>query len=423
MLSALVAVFSIECGFGQTKPVAIVNARIETGDGKVIPSGVVVIRDGKIVSVSEMPGNTAGDDILDAKGKTLYPGFIDGYSTRGLKLPDAPSSGSAPDSLNTAPPTMWHGNRKGIRFDVVAGKCLDLADELKDNYAQGITTALLSSGAGTIRGIASIVTYTDKGDVLVPSEAAEISIRGGGFGGGGGGGYPGSLLGIIALTRQILFDAQQYAQFPPEKKDDGFENLKPLMTKQIPALFNADTDRDIVRCGHLADEFGFKEMVCMARDAYKQIDTLKAHNAAVMASIDLGDEPSVKPPDNPTSDSAPPEVLAETHQNWVERSQNVSKLIAAGIPVAFSSTGASLGDFLKNVRKLIAAGVSRQDALKCLTSGAATILGVADKIGTIEAGKQANLVLMTGDFADANSEVDTVFVEGKLIKVKKEAGK
>lgn len=410
---------------GQANGVAIINAKIEIGNGQTIPAGVVVIKDGKIASVSAEPVVPPGATIIDAKGKVLYPGFIDAYSTRGLKLPDAPSSGTAPDSQATAPATMWHGNRKGIRADVIASKCLDIKDQLSDNYGQGITTALLTSGSGTIRGLASVVTYTDAGDVLVPTAAEEIAIRGGGFGGGGGGnsGYPGSLLGIVSLARQVLIDAQQYVDNPPEKKDDAYENLKPLVSKQIPALFSADTEREIVRCGKIADEFGFKEMFSVAHEAYKQVEALKAHNAAVLASVELGDEPSVKPADNPTSDSPPSEVLAERHETWVERSQNIRKLIEAGIPVAFSSSGGNLSDFLKNVRKIVALGLPKDAALKCLTSGAASILGISDRVGTIEVGKQANLVLMTYDFADPNSEVDTVFIEGKLIQVKKGAGK
>jgi imidazolonepropionase-like amidohydrolase len=409
----------------QAKDIVITNARIEVGNGTVIPSGFVLIREGKIALVGENFTSNPNADVIDAKGKTLYPGFIDAYSTRGLKLPDAPASGTAPDSRTTASATMWHGNRKGIRADIVASKCLDLKDQLDPNYQQGILTALLSSGSGTIRGIASIVTYTDAGDVLVPSEAAEIAIRGGGFGGGGGGaggdtGYPGSLLGVISLARQTLVDALDYAGGTPAKKDDAMENLKPLMLKQIPALLTADTDREIVRCSRIADEFGFKPIFCMAHDAYKEIAMLKARGAAVFASIDPGAEP---PLTNMEGSDIPTEVLAERHGLWVERSLNIKKLIDAGIPVGFSSSAGNLPDFLKNVRKTIATGVDKETALKCMTSGIAAILGISDRVGTVEAGKQANLVLMSGDIADNSSVVETVLVEGKKIDVKKGSAK
>ncbi len=406
------------------KDVAITGAKIEVGDGKIIAAGAVLIHEGKITAVGENVAIPPDAVVIDAKGKVLYPGFIDAYSTRGLKLPDAPASGTAPDSRTTAPPSMWHGNRKGIRDDILASKCLDIKDQLESNYAQGITTALLTSGSGTIRGIAAVVDYTDSGTVLLPAAAGEIAIRGGGFRGGGGvgpnadSGYPGSLLGIVALARQTLIDAQQYADDPGAKKDEGLDNLKPLVTKQIPALFSADTELEIVRCGHIADEFGFKSLYGGAHDAYKQIDMLRARGAAVLVAIDPGAEPPLKPAEG---NDTPEEVLAERHQNWVERSQNVKKLIDANIPVAFSSFGGNLGDYLKNVRKAISGGVNRDVALRCMTSSAASILGVGEKVGTIEIGKQANLVIMSGDFADEKSNVETVFVEGKKVDVKKGA--
>lgn len=424
--ASLLAVALSAGALAQTKDIAITGVHIDVGDGKSIASGTVLVHDGKIAAVGENVTIPSGTDVIDGKGKFLYPGFIDGYSTRGIKMPDAPSSGTPPDSRTTAPPTMWHGNRKGIRSDVIASKCLDVKGQLMDNFAQGITTALLSPGTGTIRGLATVIDYTDTGTVLVPTAAEEIAIRGGGFGGGGGGGangdtgYPGSLLGIIALARQTLSDAQQYADSPPDKKDDQLENLKPLVMKQIPALFSADSDREIVRCGQIADEFGFKPLFGGARDAYKEIDMLKSKGAAVFASVDLGTEPALQPAEG--SDT-PTEVLAERHATWVERSQNVKKLLEAGIPVAFSTTGTNLSDYLKNVRKVIATGVDRESALKCMTSSAASILGIGDKVGTIEAGKAANLVLMNADFTDANSVVESVLVEGKRTDLKKGAAK
>lgn len=426
--SLLLLALSATGAFAQTKDVAITGARIEIGDGKSIAVGTVLIHEGKIAAVGDNVTVPPGTDVVDAKGKVLFPGFIDAYSTRGLKLPDAPAAGTPPDSKTTAPATMWHGNRKGIRADIVASKCLDIKDQLSSNYEQGITTALLTPGTGTIRGISTIITYTDAGDILVPSAAGEIAIRGGGFGGGGGGGanaepvYPGSLLGIIGLARQVLVDAQQYANDPSAKKDDTFENLKPLMLKQIPALLSADNEREIVRSGRIADEFGFKPLYGGAHDAYLVIDMLKAKNAAVLASVEAGAEPPVKDTAGIPSDGTPEEILVERHTTWVERSQNIKRLIDAGVPVAFSSFGGNLSDFLKNVRKVIATGVPRDTALKCMTSGAATILGVGDRVGTIEVGKQANLVLMSSDFADEKSEVQSVFVEGKKIDIKKGAG-
>jgi hypothetical protein len=415
--SLLLAALAATGAYAQSKPVAVTGVRIEVGDGRVIPSGNIVIQDGKIVSVGEGVAIPSGAEVIDGKGKTVYPGFIDAYTNEGLKLPTAPTGGAAPNSRDAAPASMWHGNPKGLRNDIVASKCLDVKARLDDNYAQGITTALLSSGSGSVRGIATIVDYLGEGRVLVPSAAGELSFRGG----GGGAGYPGTLFGTVATLRQALADAQYYAAQKDPKKDEGWENMRPLVTRRIPAIFAVSTMREIVRSARIADEFGLKMIVQGGSEAYRGIDVLKKAGAAVILSPDLGFEPEVKEGTGPNA--TPLEIQAERHDNWVERNQNAKKLYEAGIPIAFSTGGSSLGDFLKNVRKVIGAGLPRDAALKAMTSGSAAILGIGSRVGTLEPGKIANLVIMSGDFADEKSSVETVLVEGKRIDVKKGASK
>jgi len=406
-----------QVAFAQTKDTVISGARIEVGDGTVIPSGSIVIHDGKISAVGENVTAPADANVIDGKGWVVFPGFIDAYNTQGLKLPDAPSSRTAPDSRNTAPATMWHANRKGIRSDIVAAKCLDLSSHLNDNYGMGITTALVASGTGSIRGTASIVDYAGTGVVLLSNAAEEIALRGGGFGGGG---YPGTLFGVTALVRQILADAETYASTDNPKPDKGFDNLKPLMNGQMPALFTADTAREIVRASRITDEFGLKLIVAGGREGYRELDLLKAKTIPVILSLDVPDAPTRKVETGP--DATPQAVLDERYNTWQERSRNAKILNDAGIPLAFS-LGSSFADCLKGVRKIISFGLPRDAALKAMTTGSAALLGVGDKVGSIQVGKIANLVIMNGDFADEKSSIQTVFAEGKRIDLKKGGAK
>jgi hypothetical protein len=411
----------------QASDLAIINARIEVGNGTVIPTGSVLIHDGKIVAVGpelSIPGTV---EVIDAKGMVVYPGFIDAYTTKGLKLPAAPAAGPLPDSRTTAMPTMWHDNRKGIHSDIIAAKCLDLGSQLKDNYKQGITTALIAPDTGSIRGIGSVVDYVDAGAAVQPNALVDLSFRGEGGGGGrqgGGGGagtgYPGTLFGVIAEIRQTLADAQTYTSIPPAKKDAVYENLKPLVAGQMPGGFVADSEREIVRAQRIADEFGFKLLVIGGREAYKDVDIIHQKNEAVIVNSDIGLEPSKTASQEP--DSAPQPVVDERYTTWQEHSLNIKDLCDAGVPVALSTMG-STDDYLKNVRRVIATGVSRDTALKAMTLGCATILGVADKVGSIETGKIANLVIMNGDFVNDKSEVQSVIVEGKKVDVKKAGAK
>ena len=418
-LSVLAFGLVATAAYAQSKDVLIRGAHIELGDGKSIENGLLLIHAGKIAAVGTEFEVPADVDVVDGKGLFVYPGFIDAYSTQGLKLPDAPTSGTPPDSRNTAPATMWHANRKGIRSDIQAAKCLDLADRLKDCWSMGVTTSLLSSGTGSIRGTAAVVDYLDSGKVLSASAGIEIALKGG-FGGGGGGGYPGTLFGVTALVRQILADATSYNAAPPTKKDATLENLKPLVTGQIPAIFVADTPRELVRVDRIADEFGMKYIIAGGREGYRELDLLKSKKTPVILSVDVTDAPSRKVETG--VDAVPQAVLEDRYNTWLERSKNAQALSDAGIPIAFS-VGSSFADYLKGVRKLISQGLTKETALKAMTSGAAQILGVADQVGTIETGKLANLTILNGDFSNDKSAVQMVFVEGKKIDMKKGGAK
>ncbi len=216
-------------------------------------------------------------------------------------------------------------------------------------------------------------------------------------------GYPpGTLFGVTALMRQVPIDAQAYAEQKDPKKDQSFENLRPLVTGKIPALFVADTARDITRATRIADEFSMPLIIEGGREGYRELDTLKQKNIPVILSLDVADAPSRKV--DTGLDATPQAVLDDRYDTWKEHSMNPSVLDAAGIKLAFS-LGGGFTDYLKGVRAIVKAGLSRESALKAMTSGAAAILGVGDKTGTIEIGKLANLTVMSGDFVDDKSTI------------------
>ena len=210
----------------------------------------------------------AGAKIVEGKGLTVYPGFIDAYSTSGLKLPEPlPSGKDLPDTTNTAPATMWHENRKGIRSDLKAASLLDKDASFADRVAQGVTAVLLSSGNGSLAGTAALVELSAVPKVLVADAAEEFVFRGGGRFGGAededmAGGqrrnqadttpsypYPGTLFGVFGLTRQTLWDAKAYAAEAKPKADPTYDGLRPLVTGRMPALFTMNTAREIAPRG------------------------------------------------------------------------------------------------------------------------------------------------------------------------------
>ena len=126
------------------------DARIEFADGKVIEKGSVWIKGDRIGAVGDVAGAPKEAEVINGTGLTVYPGFADAYSTRGLKLPDAPAAATPPSNTTTAPPTMWDKNRKGIRAQIKSAECLNLSSLLSDTRANGLTEAFLCPGGSMI---------------------------------------------------------------------------------------------------------------------------------------------------------------------------------------------------------------------------------------------------------------------------------
>jgi len=357
---------------------------------------------------------------VDAKGKILYPGFIDAYSTRLTKsAPDAKMEGK-PDQNTFAPPFMWIGNRKGIYSDFGAAENLDFEKD-SGSYENGITTVLLAPSKGCVRGSCAVVNLlpsTDKTRVLNNQFGFGLGFRN-----GSGDGYPSNILGVLALMRQVLADAKSLADGVVLTKETtkpfwmkSLEDLNPLVTGKRPGIFEASIDRELERSIRIGAEFGFPVMIAGGRDAYKMTSQLTSNNISVLYSVDSLIEPSVEA-DKPTvapADQTPIEFKKERHDKWEEQMTGASSMAKSGVRFAFSS-GSTPGAFLENVRNLIKFGFDKESALKAMTLNAAEILGLKDQLGTIEMGKQANLVLMSGDFAEKDSKVERVWITGKAV--------
>lgn len=415
----------IPCAFA-APPVAIVGARAEIGDGTVVENATIILRDGKIVSITPGGAASEGATVVDAKGLTAYPGFIDAYATRGVTPPQAPALGTPLEYRTTAPPRMWEGNRAGIRPQLEAAEHLKLDGEDKQSLRQGLVAALVTPSVGIFRGRASVIGFGEKPITLRASVAQSLNYRGAATGAVGTG-YPGTILGVIALARQTLHDARIYrdrqAAEPKPAKDEALEALLPVIAGEQPLLFEADTEREFDRAFLLSDDFKAKIIARGGRDAARRAAELKQRGIDVILRIDLPEAPPLQNTEA-RAEPVPEPILKERHDDWKRRMANARQLAASGVRFAFCTDG-GIGDFLKNVRALITQGeLPREAALRALTVDAAAILGISDRLGTLTVGKDASVVLMDGDFANPATKVVTVFAFGTRTDVNpQEAGK
>lgn len=371
----------------------------------VVANGVIT----SVVPASSTVNAPASAKEVDLQNAVVYPGFVDGYNTRYATLPPAPTSNDPiPDTTNTAPPTMWVKNRKGIRADVRMNNAVNWESLNKSALSNGAVFVNAAPGGATVRGVSAFVMAGNEKAVVNKESALEVAFRGGGFGGGGGGGagarstyaYPGSLLGVIALARQIFIDADQ-------EKD--LEAVKLAKERKYPTIFYANTEVEIDRAINFAKEFNLKLIIAGGRDAYLRIDEIKEANVQVIADIYIGSEPERT---GSGVDGPPNAIRAERADLWAARSKNVEKLVEAGIPVAFAGDGDTASNFIPNVRTLISRGLKEADALRILTDG--TLFGGSK--GSVTAGAPANFTVLTHQITNKDSKVKMLVTKGVVME-------
>lgn len=407
---------------------AIVGARVEVGDGRVFEKATLVVRDGVIVAVAENAPVPAGAQILDGKGLTLTPGFIDAWTDRGTSVPETNADkDAAPSSAEYASASMREANRRGVRPEIEARQYLNVTEEFARPYrSAGFTTAMIVPGSGYIAGVGTLVNLSGRPareSVVVSQTALAIDFDGN----APGGGYPGSLLGRIAQVRQAFEDARGLqtstaaysggsSQRPPS--DPTLEALMPVFRHTYPLVIEGDTPAQIDRAVQLGEELHLRPILVGALQAYKCYDRLRA--SRLILGLNFGEEPKAvtKSPEDNQDDTPPdsPEMLTERSRLYNEAARNALILHDKGVRFALTTRGTKdVGEFMTRLRAAVKNGLPREVALKALTIGAAQIFGVSRNLGTLEVGKTANIVAFTGDFLDEKTRVKMIYIDGRRI--------
>ncbi|MEP7212781.1 MAG: amidohydrolase family protein [Acidobacteriota bacterium] len=416
-----IGLFFVSTSFGQSY--AITDARIVTVSGTPIEKGTVVIRDGLIQSVGADVKAPADAQIFDGTGLTVYPGFFDTLTTLGLQSPAAPAARTPGGPQVSASPAASNSNYPaGLRPEALA------ADDLKAGEAQfeasrnaGFTTVVTVGRTGIFNGQSAIIDLAGESTsaMIVKAPFAEHVS----FNTIGGGQYPGSLMGTFSSMRQMFLDAQRLRQIqkmydanPRGMKrpdaDASLEALIPILDRKIPVVFNANREIEIIRALDFAKEFNLRALIAGGQEAWKVADRLKAQDVPVLLSLNF---PKRTAAASTEADSDSMDLL----RFRAETPKGAARLAQAGVKFAFQSGGlTSIGDYFNNGGKAVEDGLSKDAAIKAMTLGAAEILGIADRTGSIETGKIANLTVVRGDLLGKDRTVVHVFVDGKYFEQK-----
>ena len=387
---------------------AITNAKIVTVSGATIESGTVVIKDGKIAEIGAGIVVPKGAEVIDGKGLSVYPGMIDANTTLGL----AEITLSADPTVDVAELGDNNANAKAI-----VGINPN-SSHVNVTRVNGITTVLSTPTGGTIAGQAAVINLwgsTQADMSIVPLHSLVINFpRIATFQGFGGGPQLDFNEAVRQRDRRLedlkkaFADAKEYARIKEAAAKDStlakpstnvrFESMIPYIRGEKPIVFNAERERDIRAVAKFVVEMKVKGIILGGQDAWKAADVLVKNDIPVVYSNIY---------ELPVQDDDAYDYLFEAP----------SKMQKAGIKFAISTGnfGAEVRDLPYHAGLASAYGLDKVEALKSVTLYPAQILGVADKIGSLETGKIANIVVTDGDMLEARTNIKYLFINGRLI--------
>lgn len=389
---------------------AFTNANIIASPDQQAIVGTLVIKNGKVVTVTSGRNVPAGAVEIDLKGKYIYPSFVEAYGSYGL--PEAKSVGKRPDMQ----PQML-SNKKGAygwnealkpEFDAVDHFTVD-SKAASEWRKLGFGTVNSHQMDGIHRGSSVAVSLAENQEntvVLANKVASNLSFSKG----RSTQSYPSSRMGTIALLRQTYLDADWYGT-QTDEKNLSLEAWNELA--DLPQIFEVGDWQNLLRAQRIADEFGVEYIYRSGGDEYRRLDAIKATGAALILPLNFPDAFDVSDPYNARL------VSLESLRHWERAPGNPAAVADAGITFALTTHGLSKkSDFMGKLRKAIGAGLSETAALKALTTTPAKMLGLQDEVGSLKSGSQASFLVTSAPIFDKGSVILQNWCQGERFELK-----
>ncbi|MFQ4148240.1 amidohydrolase [Arthrobacter sp. LAPM80] len=371
---------------------AITNAHVVPVEGEPF-DGTVLVEGGKILALGASVQAPEGADVLDAKGQWLLPGFIDAHVHLGMD-PEG-EVGATSDVNEMTNPVM-----AGVR-------AIDAVDPFDpgftDALAGGITTVNVNPGSGNPIGGQAVAMHTH-GRYIEEMVLRSPSGLKSALGENPKGVYgekkqtPSTRLGTALVIRQAFMDAQNWMAKPePRPRDAHMEALAMVLRREIPWRQHCHRADDIATAIRLAEEFGYDLVIDHGTEAHVLGDVLAARGTPVL----IGPLFTTK---------SKPELRARSIAN-------PGKLAAAGVEISIITDHpvVPINFLVHQASFAVKEGLDRTTALRAITINPARVLGLAGRIGSLKVGKDADLVLWSGDPLDVMARAMAVFIGGKPV--------
>jgi imidazolonepropionase-like amidohydrolase len=391
----------------QAQPIVITGATVHQGNGQVLNNASIVVVDGKITAVGTNVSTPAGARTISAQGKHVYPGLILSSSNLGLVEVNSIRATSDAREIGDMNPNL----HAIIAYNTDSR----VTNTLRPN---GVLLANVVPEGGMLSGQSSVVQLdawnwedaaykTDNGVVFrMPSLMARPR-----FGGGGGGGGQQQTpqgdpvkeaLDKIDNFKNFLRQAKAYNSLSkPDETALKYAAVKGLFDKTKKLYIHASTVKQILIAIDITREFGLDAVIVGGEDSWQVADLLKQHNISVILSQ--------------------PHSLPILPDDDVDQPYKTAAMLQkAGVTFAINDEdGQTRGRNLAfNAGTAVAYGLTKEQALQAITLNAAKVLGVADKTGSIEVGKDANIIISEGDILDMKTNLVTqAFIQGREIEL------
>ncbi|MGB9862945.1 MAG: amidohydrolase family protein [Candidatus Saccharicenans sp.] len=402
---ALAVQFVFSAGLVTDDEVVVLSgAQIITATGKNFARGNLVIKNGRIFDLGENVQVPAGARVIDVSGCLITPGLIDAHSHLGL----GPSGGVTEDNEMTDPVTPQLRIIDSIHPEGVGPDRHQFLNAL----AEGVTAAVVRPGSGNVIGGQSAVLKlrgktVDEMCLLFPADMKMALGHKGAYAQKGQ--MPMTKMGTAYLVRQAMLDAEEYrkaleaheqerkknpAALPPSR-DLKKEAMLLVLEQKIPVHIHVSSADDIMTAVRLAREFKFKKLsLAHAEEAYKVADELARNNVAVVVG---------------------PRMIVYDDNN---RPVNLADyLVRKGVFVCIMTDADVVQQPFLRTQAAIAVkyGMDPEEALKAITINPAKLMGLEGRIGSLEKGKEADLVVWSGDLFDVRQEALRVFIDGQEV--------
>ncbi len=374
-----------------------------------IQGGILLIRDGKIEDVGKDLKIPEGAEVIDASDKVVIPGLIDAFTTLAERSRD---------------------DEESVTPDIRAKDAFDFYGKYRRLLAGGVTTVYVSPGQRRlISGVGAVVKLAgDSIDDRCLKDTSALRVTLGELPKSPPAIFkppippdpchpllpvekqlPTTRMAEMALLRKVFTDVKWAMKQKTPEMDSKVQALLPVLKRKIPVRINCNTAQDIRNAIRFAETFRLKLIIEGATEAYEVIDEIKSSKSPVVVTGVF--EPGQQHLKDYTTDIALGRVNPD----------NPALLEKAGVKFALSSpTDETIPDLQFIAGYAVSRGLSPEDALKAITITPAEILGLADRIGSIEKGKDADLVILTGDPLDISSIVDKTLIDGKVVYARPE---